>query len=109
MASLGPDTGFDAIWGAPDSGAKLGALLGHMERQGGIPKTIIYSLNPTDNAQIGAIIGCFQKAEHPGWVQHGSAWWFNDTKTGMIEQLTSLANLSLLGNFIGMLTDSRSF
>lgn len=109
MADLGPDTGFDAIWGAPDSGAKLGALLGHMERQGGLPKTIIYSLNPTDNAQIGAIIGCFQRPEHPGWVQHGSAWWFNDTKTGMIEQITSLANLSVLGNFIGMLTDSRSF
>lgn len=109
MAALGPDTGFDAIWGAPDSGAKLGALLGHMEQGGGLPKTIIYSLNPGDNAQIGSIIGCFQRPEHPGWVQHGSAWWFNDTKTGMIEQITSLANFSVLGNFIGMLTDSRSF
>ena len=39
----------------------------------------------------------------------GSAWWFNDNKTGMHEQMTSLANLSVFGNFIGMLTDSRSF
>ncbi len=42
-------------------------------------------------------------------IQQGSAWWFNDHKTGMIEQMTSLGNLGLLGNFIGMLTDSRSF
>ena len=44
----------------------------------------------------------------PGKIQHGSAWWFNDHKAGMTEHLTSLANLSILGNFIGMLTDSRS-
>ena len=42
-------------------------------------------------------------------MQQGSAWWFNDHKTGMREQMTSLASLGLLGNFIGMLTDSRSF
>jgi glucuronate isomerase len=28
---------------------------------------------------------------------------------GMREQMKSLASLSLLGNFVGMLTDSRSF
>ena len=44
-----------------------------------------------------------------GKIQQGSAWWFNDHKTGMTEQMTSLANLSLLSNFVGMLTDSRSF
>lgn len=109
LVRLGPDTGFDAIWGKSDSGANLGKLLGMMDAQGSLPKTIIYSLNPCDNAQIDAIIGCFQTAEYPGKIQHGSAWWFNDTKTGMTEQLTSLANLSVLGNFVGMLTDSRSF
>ncbi len=109
FARLGSDTGFDAIWGKSGSGANLGKLLGLMDSRGNLPKTIIYSLNPCDNAQIGAIIGCFQSAEYPGKVQHGSAWWFNDTKTGMTEQLTSLANLSALGNFVGMLTDSRSF
>ena len=73
------------------------------------PKTIIYSLNPNDNAAIGTILGCFQDAGTVGKIQQGSAWWFNDHKTGMTEQMTSLANLGLLGNFIGMLTDSRSF
>ena len=62
-----------------------------------------------DNAQLGSLIGCFQDSSIPGKIQHGSGWWFNDNKTGMIEQMTSLANLGLLGNFVGMLTDSRSF
>lgn len=47
--------------------------------------------------------------EAQGKIQHGSAWWFGDTKSGMEAQLKSLANLSLLGNFVGMLTESRSF
>ena len=59
--------------------------------------------------EIKTILGCFQGSEVAGKIQHGSAWWFNDTKSGMESQLKSLANLSLLGNFIGMLTDSRSF
>ena len=70
---------------------------------------MLYSLNPADNAWIDTLLGAFQSAEIPGKIQHGSAWWFNDHRTGMTEQLTSLANLSVLGNFIGMLTDSRSF
>ncbi|NLJ64718.1 MAG: glucuronate isomerase [Christensenellaceae bacterium] len=107
--SLGPDTGYDAIWGSAESGVKLGALLSKMNSSGKLPKTIVYSLNPCDNAQIETIIGCFQKSEHPGWMQHGSAWWFNDTKQGMEAQITELANMSVLGNFVGMLTDSRSF
>ena len=74
-----------------------------------MPKTVIYSLDASDNAFIDTIIGAFQGTVCAGKIQHGSAWWFNDNKQGMIDQLTSLANLSLLGNFIGMLTDSRSF
>ena len=109
LKQLGPDAGFDAIYGRDGSGAALGRLLGAMESAKALPKTIIYSLNPIDNAQIGAVIGCFQSAEIPGKIQHGSAWWFNDSKQGMIDQLTSLASLSVLGNFVGMLTDSRSF
>ena len=69
----------------------------------------MYSLNPADNAQLGTLIGCFQDSTIPGKIQHGSAWWFNDNKTGMREQMISLGNLGILGNFIGMLTDSRSF
>ena len=65
--------------------------------------------NPVDNAAIGTIIGCFQNADAVGKLQQGSAWWFNDHKKGMEEQMTTLASLGLLGKFIGMLTDSRSF
>ncbi len=106
---LGPDTGYDAISGIPASGAALGKFFGMLEREHTLPKTIVYSLNPTDNAQIATVIGCFQSGELPGKLQHGSAWWFNDTRRGMIDQLTSVAELSVLPNFVGMLTDSRSF
>ena len=74
-----------------------------------LPRTILYSLNPTDNAAIATVIGCFQDTECAGKLQQGSAWWFNDHKQGITDQLTSLANHGLLGNFVGMLTDSRSF
>ena len=74
-----------------------------------MPKTVLYSLNPIDNTAIGSVIGCFQNGEEPGYIQQGSAWWFNDNRQGMVEQMTGLANQGLLGNFIGMLTDSRSF
>ena len=105
---LGPDTGFDVI--AQNScGANIAALLSRLVTTGQCPKTVLYSLNPADNAQLGSILGAFQSDELPGKIQHGSAWWFNDTKSGMIDQMVSLANLGLLGNFIGMLTDSRSF
>ena len=104
----GPDTGFDMI--ANNScGGNIAALLSELDKTAELPKTIIFSLNPADNEQIGTILGCFQSSEVPGKIQHGPAWWFNDTKSGMEEQMKSLANLGLLGNFIGMLTDSRSF
>ncbi len=106
---LGPDTGFDAIRGDACSGLALGRLLDRIAETAELPKTILYSLNPADNAQIGAILGCFQGPEARGKLQQGCAWWFNDSVKGMREQLTSLASLSVLGNFVGMVTDSRSF
>lgn len=105
---LGPDTGFDMI-AQNTCGGDIANLLSALDETGECPKTILYSLNPADNEQLGTLIGCFQGAEVPGKIQHGSAWWFNDTKSGMEEQMKSLANLGLLGNFVGMLTDSRSF
>lgn len=108
FGKLGPDAGIDCINNyAPSS--EMADYLNALAITDELPKTILYSLNPTDNATIGTIIGCFQSEEARGKIQQGSAWWFNDNKQGMIEQMTSLANLGLLGNFIGMLTDSRSF
>ena len=92
-----------------DSCGNLYALMDALERRQSLPKTILYSLNPADNQWIDTLIGAFQSSELPGQIQHGSAWWFNDHKTGMTDQLISLANLGILGNFVGMLTDSRSF
>lgn len=105
---LGADTGFDCINNFAPS-AEMADFLNALNATDELPKTILYSLNPNDNASIGTIIGCFQDSTAIGKIQQGSAWWFNDHKTGMTDQMISLANLGLLGNFIGMLTDSRSF
>ncbi|MBQ2676273.1 MAG: glucuronate isomerase [Clostridia bacterium] len=108
FAKLGPDTGFDCI-GPKESSEALSGLLDCLYSSESLPKTIIYSLDSSDNSFIDSLMGAFQGTEIPGKIQHGSAWWFNDNKQGMIDQLISLANLGLLGNFVGMLTDSRSF
>ncbi len=105
---MGPDTGFDCINNYAPS-AQLADFLNALSRADEIPRTIIYSLNPNDDQAIGSIIGCFQGGGVRSRLQQGSAWWFNDHFTGMTDQMRSLANLSVLGNFVGMLTDSRSF
>ncbi len=105
---LGPDTGYDCIQNKT-SAAELADFLNALAVTDELPKTIIYSLNPTDNAYIGTILGCFQNSEAVAKIQQGSAWWFNDHKIGMQEQMASLASLGNLSGFVGMLTDSRSF
>ncbi|MCQ4772994.1 glucuronate isomerase [Lacrimispora saccharolytica] len=105
---LGPDTGFDCINNYAPS-AQMADFLNALSSTDELPKTILYSLNPNDNESIGTILGCFQGPETVGKIQQGSAWWFNDHKVGMMNQMISLANLGLLSNFVGMLTDSRSF
>ena len=107
LKTLGPDTGFDCM-AVTDSCSATYRLLDTLEQEASLPRTVLYSLNPADNAWIDTLLGAFQSPEIPGKIQHGSAWWFNDHKAGMTEHLTSLANLGVLGNFIGMLTDSRS-
>ena len=107
-AKLGPDTGFDMI-AQTSCGVQIAQFLSALDMTGECPKTILYSLNGVDNDMLGTMLGCFKGAEVPGKLQLGSAWWFMDTKSGMENQMRSLANLGLLGNFVGMLTDSRSF
>ena len=105
---LGPDTGFDAL-NDTEVAVPLSNLLNALNEENALSKTIIYSLNPNDNAVIGTLLGCFQGDGIRGKIQHGSAWWFNDHKLGMEAQIKSLANLGMLSTFVGMLTDSRSF
>ena len=106
---LGPDAGFDSMNDAPNA-AGLARLLGTLEEQNALGKTILYSLNPSDNGIVGSIMGAFQTdSPIPGKIQQGSAWWFNDHKPGMEAQMVSLMSLGAMGSFNGMLTDSRSF
>lgn len=108
FARLGADKGFDCI--SPNNGSeKLAKLLDALYAKDILPKTILYSLDANDNAFLDTLMGAFQGGGIRGRIQHGSAWWFNDNRQGMRDQLISLGNLGLLGNFIGMLTDSRSF
>ena len=105
---LGPDTGYDSI-GPGVNLPDLAAFLSALEEEGALPRTILYSLDPNDNAGLITLMGCFQGPGVAGKLQHGAAWWFNDNKGGMEAQMKALAANGLLGNFVGMLTDSRSF
>ncbi len=105
---IGPDTGFDCINNDTPS-SQTADYLNALNVTDELPKTILYSLNPNDNQSIGTIIGCFQDSTAVAKIQQGSAWWFNDHRAGIQDQLTSLANLGNLSGFVGMLTDSRSF
>jgi len=108
FALEGPDTGFDTI-AKSNCTDELGRFFSCLEMTGELPKTIVFSLNEADFDPITTILGCFQSDEVPGKMQLGAAWWFLDTRDGMEAQMKSLARLGLLGNFVGMLTDSRSF
>ena len=105
---LGPDTGFDCIgdWSVTES---LSRLFDRLEQADALPRTILYSLNPKDTEMLATLMGCFQKGPDRGKLQLGSAWWFLDQKDGMKKQIEALSALGCLGNFVGMLTDSRSF
>ena len=105
---IGPDTGYDCINNFAPS-AQMADFLDALNSTDELPKTILYSLNPNDNEAIDTILGCFQESTAIGKMQHGSAWWFNDNKSGMEDQIRSLGNLGYLAGFVGMLTDSRSF
>ena len=108
FALEGPDTGFDTI--AQNSCiADLSRFMSALDREKHLPQMILFSLDSTDFDRIGALMGCFQNDEMPGKIQMGAAWWFLDTKDGMEAQMRSLARLGIFGNFVGMLTDSRSF
>ena len=105
--ALGPDVGCDSAYNPTDI-RPLSKLLDALDTEDSLPKTILYSLNIADDLALASLMGAFQR-DIKGKLQLGSAWWFNDTKNGMIKQLTDLSELGVLGLFVGMLTDSRSF
>ncbi|HEX5323578.1 MAG TPA: glucuronate isomerase [Capsulimonadaceae bacterium] len=105
---LGPDTGFDSIGDWPQASALAGYMNKLAEEQA-LPKMILYNNNPTDNYTFASMTGNFQDGATKGKIQFGSGWWFLDTKEGIEWQLNALSNIGLLSQFVGMLTDSRSF
>ncbi len=108
FTKLGPDTGFDSI-GDYEVGTSMSGFLDRLDKENKLAKTIIYNLNPRDNALYATMIGNYQDGSIAGKMQWGSGWWFLDQKYGMIDHLNSLSMLGLLSRFVGMLTDSRSF
>jgi len=106
--ALGPDAGCDSMADI-EVAQPLAKFLDRLDSMKKLPKTILYNLNPKDNAVLATMIGNFQDGSTPGKMQYGSAWWFLDQKDGMEEQMRVLSNMGLLSRFVGMLTDSRSF
>lgn len=105
---LGADTGFDSV-GDCEIAAPLSRFLDALNKEDKLPKTILFNLNDKDNTVLGTMLGNFQSADAESKVQFGPAWWFLDTMDGMTNQMKTLANLGVLGKFVGMETDSRSF
>ena len=105
---LGADVGFDSV-NDFQIAEGLSRILDSLEREGMLPKTILYTLNPKDNYVLGTMLGNFQQGPAKSKIQFGSGWWFNDQRDGMESQMKALANLGMISRFVGMLTDSRSF
>lgn len=108
FSTYGPDTGYDSIGDFPQ-GIAMKAFLDRLASKDQLTRTILYNLNPADNAMFATMIGNFQDGVTPGKMQFGSGWWFLDQKFGIIDQLNNLSSMGLLSRFVGMLTDSRSF
>ncbi len=107
LRDLGPDTGFDGIADA-NCIAALAGILDRSACAGTLPRTILYNLNPRDNAAMAVLCGSFQDGTVAGKIQYGAAWWFLDQMDGMTRHLETLSQLGMLSRFVGMLTDSRS-
>lgn len=105
---LGADTGFDSV-GDSEIAVPLSRFLDALNKENNLPKTILFNLNDKDNTVLGTMLGNFQSSDAESKIQFGPAWWFLDTMDGMISQMKTLANLGVLGKFVGMETDSRSF
>lgn len=108
LQTLGTDTGWDSI-GDFKQAVSLSKFLNKLEEKNKLTRTIIYNLNPADNEIFATMVGNFNDGSVAGKVQWGSAWWFLDQKDGMTKQINTLSNMGMLSQFVGMLTDSRSF
>jgi glucuronate isomerase len=104
---VGPAGGYACI-GSAANVQPLCLFLDELDKEGALPKTILYTLNPADNAVFASLTGSYSEDNVPGKVQFGPAWWYNDHYEGIQQQLIALSSYGLLGTAIGMTTDSRS-
>ena len=108
FASFGPDAGCDSMGDWPMV-RSMTNLFDRLDQLDALPRTVLYTLNPSWNEAVCALLGNFQRGPVAGKMQFGAGWWFNDQKDGMQRQMEALSQIGLLSRFIGMLTDSRSF
>ena len=104
---VSPDAGADAMGDWPQAPG-LVRFLGDLERDGSLPRTILYNANPSDNALFATVAGAFSRHGVRSLVQWGPPWWFNDHEEGLRHHLDVLSGIGQLAGFVGMLTDSRS-
>src|SRR5699024_1741974 len=104
---IGNNSGYDSI-NDNQMAYELANILNELDKKDKLHKTVLYSLNQKDYYVLATMAGNFQSDEIAGKVQFGTSWWFNDQIDGMEYQMKVLANIGLISNFIGMLTDSRS-
>ena len=103
----GPFGGFAAA-GQCVSITALTSLLDRMESTGGLPSTVLFSLNMSDFAPLAILQGSFSECGIPSKVQLGPAWWWCDHALGIESALGAVSSFGVLSEFIGMTTDSRS-
>lgn len=112
LAAAGKNIGEDSLNDfnfMPQLGAALNAIYSGFDTSASQtlnhrgPRTILYNLNPKDNEALATMAANFRNC------QFGPAWWFNDHKNGIEEQIRVYARTAPLGSYVGMLTDSRSF
>jgi len=104
---VGPDAGADAVDDVRH-GPGLTRFLAGLERDGTLPRTVLYNSNPADSMLFATIASAFSRAGVAPLVQWGPPWWFNDHEDGMRRQLDVLSRTGRLAGFMGMVTDSRS-
>ncbi|HEY6471490.1 MAG TPA: glucuronate isomerase [Acidimicrobiales bacterium] len=107
-ALLGSDAGADAVGGDPQ-GPGLFTRLAELEAAGHLPTTVLYNVNAADDALFSTVTGVFARDGGRPAVRWGPVWWFNDHERGIRDQLELLAAQGVLGTFVGMHTDSRSW
>jgi glucuronate isomerase len=106
-SKLGAAGGYACIGNTVDV-ASLCQFLDGLDVENYLPKTILYNLNPTENATFASLTGSYSEDNVQAKVQFGPAWWYNDQHEGIMQQLLALSSYGLLSTTIGFTTDSRS-